>query len=130
MTTCLIVDDDEIHREIAEIIVSKEGMKIEMAQDGEWALISCKRNMPDIIILDWMMPNMNGVEFLKELEKIREGNKPYVIMCTAKGDSSHSANSYLAGQSIHMGSMDFLPKPFHSDALKEKLQNALSVLSE
>ncbi len=130
MTTCLIVDDDEIHREIAEMISSSAGLKTHMANDGEWALIFCKRNMPDIIILDWMMPNMNGVEFLQELEKIREGNKPYVIMCTAKGDYSHSANIYLAGKSISMGSMDFLPKPFHSEALKEKLKNALSLLEE
>lgn len=129
MIKCLIIDDDEIHREVAEHYALSKGLEVKMAVDGEWGLISCKREMPDIIILDWMMPNMNGVEFLKALQEVDSPKPPYVIMCTAKGESSHSANNYLAGQSIQMGSMDFLPKPFYAEQLIEKIDNALDYLN-
>ncbi len=128
MTSCLIIDDDPLHREIAEHAIAGTGIDIKMAEDGRWGINICRNSMPDIIILDWMMPNMDGEKFLIELDKIDNVKRPYVIMCTAKGDSCPQANTLLAGKSVTMGSMDYLAKPFHTEALREKVQNAIIML--
>lgn len=128
MLKCLVVDDNEIHREIVEMVLADEGITSQSAENAMVALEACSKAMPDIIVLDWMMPKMSGAEFLMQLSRDYKGNIPYVIMCTAKGESSQSINSYLAGAAISMGSMDFLAKPFYADALREKILNAVDML--
>lgn len=128
MLKCLIIDDDPMHREIAQHAIADQDLDITMEENGFGAITACRRDMPDIIILDWMMPYMDGEQFLYELEKINTEKRPYVIMCTAKGDSCAQANTLLAGKSVKMGSMDYLAKPFHTDALKEKIRNAIIMM--
>jgi len=127
---CLIVDDTPMHIEIVEHAIENLNLDIKRAEDGLWAINMCKRQMPDIIILDWMMPNMDGPKFLEELAKIESDKYPYVIMCTAKGESSQQDKSFLAGRSVSLGSMDFLAKPFHQEQLTAKVNQAISAISD
>ena len=82
MTYCLIVDDNRISRQVLEFHVTHHGMESSTADDGMKALENCKTRMPDIILLDWHMPKMDGLTFLEELRKLPRGNQPHVIMCT------------------------------------------------
>ena len=64
MTKCLIVDDSYINRKVAAKAARDCGMDVLEAEDGLAALLICQDQMPDVIVLDWMMPEINGVEFL------------------------------------------------------------------
>ena len=67
MKTCLIVDDSSAIRKVARRILENLGFTITEAEDGEQALIVCRRQLPDAILLDWNMPKLDGYEFLKVL---------------------------------------------------------------
>ncbi len=87
MTTCLIVDDSSTQRKIIRKIVEDASLDIVEAEDGQKALEVCENNMPDSIILDMYMPNMNGIEFLIALKDIPSPFKPYIIICSAEVDT-------------------------------------------
>ncbi len=65
MKSCLIVDDSKLVRMMARKIVEDLNFTVEEAEDGQVALDRCLINMPDVILLDWNMPVMNGIEFLR-----------------------------------------------------------------
>lgn len=115
MTFCLIVDDEEDHREIAKILSEDVGLEARMARNGAEALEACKGRMPDVIILDWMMPVMDGVEFLYNLRNMAGGNKPHVVFCSARG-SENAVNMAYA-----MGADAYLIKPFDPKELQEAI---------
>ncbi|MBI4803257.1 MAG: response regulator [Elusimicrobia bacterium] len=86
----LIVDDDESVRELLEFVVKKEGFKIEKAADGEEALDKARRNSPDIILLDLMLPKFGGFEILRELQSDETANIPIIIITGRYTDRSTS----------------------------------------
>lgn len=116
MKTCLVVDDSKVVRKVARRIVEDLGFQAIEAEDGIIALDECKKAMPDCVLLDWNMPNMSGIEFLKELRKEDKGNDPIVIFCTTENDMSFITTALEAGAN------EYIMKPFDSDIIQTKFE--------
>jgi len=115
MKSCLIVDDSKVIRTVARRILEKLNFEIEEASDGKAALEACRRRMPDAILLDWNMPVMNGIEFLRELRgKLSGGTGPVVVFCTTENDIQHIQ------EAIGAGANEYIMKPFDSEILETK----------
>ncbi|MES2057567.1 MAG: response regulator [Pseudomonadota bacterium] len=113
---CLLVDDSRVIRKVAHRIISDLGYQVTEAENGEEALARCKAAMPDLILLDWEMPVMSGVEFVAALRGIDGGVIPKVVFCTSRAETS---NIY---QGIGAGADEYVTKPFDQHTLLAKLQ--------
>ena len=82
MKNCLIVDDSRVIRKVSRHIVETLGFEVDEAADGQEALAKCDEGMPDVILLDWNMPVMSGIEFLTQLRDRPDGRAP-PAMCRA-----------------------------------------------
>ena len=115
MTTALIVDDSRVVRKVARRILESLNFSCREAEDGLLACEACKEEMPEMVLLDWNMPNMSGIEFLVELRKMPGGDAPKVIFCTTENDMSHIQ------QAMQAGANEYIMKPFDNDIIKFKL---------
>ncbi|QNA84603.1 response regulator [Sphingomonas sp. So64.6b] len=113
---CLLVDDSRVMRRVAHRIIADLGYQVIEAENGEEALARCKVAMPDLILLDWEMPVMTGVEFVAALRRIDGGVTPKVVFCTSKAES---IDIY---QGIGAGADEYVTKPFDQKMLLAKLQ--------
>jgi len=118
MRTCLVVDDSSVIRKVARRILEGLDFQIVEAEDGEKALEVCKRGLPDAILLDWNMPVMDGITFLRELRKEPDGHEPVVVFCTVENDMEHIVAALEAGAD------EYIMKPFDGDILEAKLTEA------
>lgn len=105
MVKILLVDDDSHIRELIHLILSKEGFSIEEAADGKAALSILETERIDLIILDIMMPNMDGWAFCQEVRRYYSDNLP-ILMLTAKGETVQKVRGF------DLGADDYLVKPF------------------
>jgi two-component system chemotaxis response regulator CheY len=112
---CLLVDDSSLVRKIARKILACEGFEIDEAENGQIAIDKCLTRMPDVILLDWNMPVMDGLEFLKSLRRAQGGRKPSVIFCTTETDIDHIQKA------LANGANEYLMKPFDQESLIAKL---------
>ncbi len=112
--TCLVVDDSRVVRKVARRILEGHGFAVEEAEDGQVALATCRRQMPDSVLLDWNMPVMNGIEFLKALRHEFGPDRPPVMFCTTENDIS------FIEQAIEHGAQEFIMKPFDEEILLGK----------
>lgn len=113
--TCLIVDDSRVVRKVARRILEGQGFVVAEAEDGRVALEACHASLPDLVLLDWNMPVMNGIEFLKALRRDIAGARPTVIFCTTENDIA------FIEQAIEHGAQEFIMKPFDNTILIGKL---------
>lgn len=113
---CLLVDDSRVIRKVAHRIIAELGYQVIEAENGEEALARCRVAMPDLILLDWEMPVMSGVEFVAALRRLEGGGRPKVVFCTSRGET---ANVY---QGIGAGADEYVTKPFDQDTLLAKLR--------
>ncbi|AWN41700.1 response regulator [Methylobacterium durans] len=116
MKTCLIVDDSAVIRKVARRIVETIGLRVIEAEDGAKALAHCTEAMPDAILLDWNMPNMDGYAFLRALRQEPGGTAPKVLFCTTENDVGAIARA------LHAGADEYIMKPFDRDILTAKLE--------
>ena len=116
MKSCLIVDDSKVIRMVARKILQELEFETQEAADGAAALESCRQRVPDAVLLDWNMPVMDGIEFLRELRKLPGGETPVVIFCTTENDIDHIQ---LA---IEAGANEYIMKPFDSEIIQAKFQ--------
>jgi len=114
MKTCLIVDDSSVIRKVARRIVEGLDFQIVEAENGEEAIASCQRQLPDAILLDWNMPKMDGYDFLRLLRRLPGGDKPKVVFCTTENDVAHIARA------LHAGANEYIMKPFDKDIVEAK----------
>lgn len=116
MRTCLIVDDSSVVRKVARRILEDLDYVVDEAEDGQEAIDKCRQEMPDAILLDWNMPIMSGLEFLKLLRAYVGGETPRVIYCTVENDIGAIALALKAGAN------DYMMKPFDRKVLEAKFE--------
>ena len=114
MKSCLIVDDSRVVRKVAARIIQDLKFDVREAGDGAEALKACRKHMPDAILLDWNMPVMNGLDFLRALRREEGGKKPLVVFCSIENDAEH------INEAIRSGADEFIMKPFDADILESK----------
>ena len=114
MKSCLVVDDSKVIRMVARRILEGLNFEVIEAVDGKDALERCLQTMPDSVLLDWNMPIMSGIEFLRELRKTDGGDAPVVVFCTTENDMEHIREAMEAGAN------EYIMKPFDSDILEAK----------
>ena len=119
--TCLIVDDSRIIRKVARRIVEGLGFEVDEAADGVEALSYCAGRMPDVVLLDWNMPVMDGLTFLRRLRATPNGDKPKVLFCTIETAPERIAEALSAGAD------DYVMKPFDSEILQSKFSEVGAV---
>src|SRR5262249_39459125 len=113
--SCLIVDDSKIVRKVARKIMENLHYDVEEAENGALALTACAKRKPDLILLDWHMPEMDGLEFLKRLRGLEGGEAPKVIFCTTENNLPNIV------QSLSAGADEYVMKPFDEEIIKGKL---------
>lgn len=118
MKTCLVVDDSSVIRKVARRILEELNFSIEEAVDGKEALDQCIGSMPDAILLDWNMPVMNGLDFLKHLRAADGGDRPVVVFCSTENDMAHIS------EAIGAGANEYIMKPFDKEIIEAKFAEA------
>ncbi len=115
MRSCLIVDDSKVVRKLARRMVEPLGFEVTEAEHGQDAVNCCQNSMPELILLDWHMPVMNGIEFIRVLRAMPEGGKPQVIFCTTENEMKNIMDALAAGAN------EYVMKPFDEEIIKGKL---------
>ncbi len=114
MKSCLVVDDSRVIRKVARQILEDLRFEIFEAVNGQEALDHCRSQMPDAILLDWNMPVMNGIDFLRNLRKEKGGESPVVVFCTTENDIKHIT------EAIQAGANEYIMKPFDREIIETK----------
>jgi len=115
MKTCLVVDDSRVIRKVACRILKDLAFETLEAENGADALMTCRRQMPDVILLDWSMPQRTGLDFLKALRSETRGNHPVVVLCTTENDTARIT------EALDAGADEYVVKPFDRAILEAKL---------
>ncbi len=115
MTTCLIVDDSKIVRKVVRRIVEVFGFTILEAENGREALDQVRANTVDVMILDWNMPVMDGMECMKAIRADTELNQPKIIFCTTENEFNKIQ------QAMMNGADEYVMKPFDEAIIAGKL---------
>lgn len=116
--TCLVVDDSKVIRKVARHILETLDFTVEEAGDGQEALDAVAIAVPDVVLLDWNMPVMSGIEFLRALGERNVQPRPKVVFCTTENGTAHIRAALEAGAD------EYVMKPFDRDTLASKLQFA------
>ncbi len=119
MKKILYADDEPEVRDIIKKILTKENYEVILAADGNETLKLAKGKKPDLIILDYLMPGLNGIEILEALQKGSETKPIPVIMVTAY--------PYEKEKSLDAGAVDFLTKPIEKADLLLRIKSVLKV---
>ena len=112
----LVIDDDDRSLRLMEAVLAPEGYEVVLTQSGEECLEKIRDTCPDIVLLDIMMPGMNGYEVLRILRQ--QSNIP-VIMLTAKKEVTSVRDAF------HLGADDYIRKPFRKGELLARIQAKL-----
>jgi two-component system chemotaxis response regulator CheY len=118
MRQCLVVDDSEIIRKVARHILEGFHIEVAEAQNGQQAVERCVQKMPDVILLDWQMPVMSGLEFLGALRLTIKSERPHIIYCLTENDPAEISRAIIGGAD------DYLLKPYDRGSLSAKLSAA------
>lgn len=111
----LVVDDSRLQRRILTASLRKWGFAVSEAASGEEALAICRDAPPDLVLSDWMMPGMSGIEFCGEFRSMPRENYGYFILLTSKSDKADIASGLDAGAD------DFLTKPVNPGELRARI---------
>jgi two-component system chemotaxis response regulator CheY len=115
MKTCLIVDDSKIVRKVVRRIVEPLGFAILEAENGQEAVDQTRANTVDVIILDWNMPVMDGMECMKVIRADPSLTQPKIIFCTTENEFSKIQ------QAIMNGADEYVMKPFDESIIAGKM---------
>ncbi len=111
---CLVVDDSRVVRKVARRILEARGFDVAEAENGQDALLSCREALPRCVLLDWNMPIMNGLTFLRALRAEFGIAGPAVVFCTTQNEVAQMEAA------IESGAQDYIMKPFDDAILTGK----------
>lgn len=115
MKHCLVVEDSRVMRTVARRIFEELKFEIGEAEEGMAALRAVRDRMPDVIFLDWNLPSMPGLEFIKSVRGQQNGAHPVILFATTENDPDEIA------QAITAGADDYVMKPYDRASLRSKL---------
>ncbi|MBI2070618.1 MAG: response regulator transcription factor [Elusimicrobia bacterium] len=116
----LVVDDDDSICELLKFVLEREGLAVVIARDGEEALRMADAEMPDLILLDLMLPRYGGFEVLRQLQKPGTGKIPIIVFTGRYTD--RSTQELIRGES---NVIDFVEKPLNTAALSTRIHSIL-----
>jgi two-component system chemotaxis response regulator CheY len=90
--------------------------EVSEAKDGAQALEHCEKTLPELILLDWNMPVMSGIDFLTKLRKMPRGDEPQVVFCTTENTKEKILSA------LEAGATEYIMKPFDQDIIRTKLE--------
>ncbi|MEJ6478458.1 MAG: phosphate regulon transcriptional regulator PhoB [Octadecabacter sp.] len=115
----LIVEDEPAQREILGYNLEAQGYRVSQARDGEEGLICVKEDMPDVIVLDWMMPNISGIEMCRRLKLAPETRAIPIIMLSARSEDFDKVRG------LETGADDYVVKPYSVTELMARIKTQL-----
>ena len=115
----LIVEDENSLLELLKFNFTKDGFKVDTAMDGETALEKILHKGPDLLVLDWMLPKLSGIELCRRIRKNKEIKNLPIIMLTARGEE----DDRLRG--LETGADDYITKPFSVNELMARVKAVL-----
>jgi two-component system, chemotaxis family, chemotaxis protein CheY len=116
MKTCVVADDSAVIRKVARRILEMNAFEVTDASEGKDALAACRTRMPDAVILDWSLPDMDSFELIRNVRQMMDGRKTKIIFLTTENDVAQIARAR------HVGADDFMLKPFDKPQLLQKFQ--------
>lgn len=122
--TILVVDDEEDIRELVELNLRREGYMVLTSETGEQALTLTRTKTPDLVVLDLMLPGMDGLEVCKRLKTDPGLQHIPVVMLTAKGEESDIVTG------LELGADDYIAKPFSGKVLVARIRRLLRRTTE
>ncbi len=112
----LVIEDEPMMRDLLSAVLKRSGFRVETAADGDEGLSQFRRVLPDLVIVDWVLPGIDGVEVCRRLQQM--GEAP-VILLSALGSEKH----VQAG--LDSGAIDYVVKPFNTEVLSARVRSAL-----
>ena len=118
-STVLVVEDEAALATMLRYNLEKQGFRVEEASDGQEALTRISEAQPDLVLLDWMLPVMSGIEVCRQIRR-RPGTRDLpVIMVSARTEDQDAVRG------LNTGADDYITKPFHMDALLARMRALL-----
>lgn len=115
MKTCLIIEDSEIIREIAARILADLSVEAREASGAAEALESCRTAKADVVLLDWDLPSLGALDFLRGAAELPQEMRPVIVLCATENDPQQFTLAKAAGAAHH------LLKPFDRQSIEAKL---------
>ncbi len=115
----LVIDDDQFYVEQIKMILTENGFEVKTAANAEQGLALLSSFHPDIMLLDWELPNISGIEILASIRQKRKDNDLYVIMLSGRIMTENIVEAFNAGAN------DYVIKPFSSDELFARIYNGI-----
>lgn len=112
----LVVDDEPAQRALLSYNLEAAGFRVALASDGEEALLVASEEGPDVILLDWMLPRVSGIEVCRQLKARREGQEAAIIMVSARSDESDRVRG------LETGADDYITKPYSVSELLARVR--------
>jgi two-component system phosphate regulon response regulator PhoB len=115
----LVVEDEEAISQLLAYNLEREGFRVEIAPDGEEALVQVAERRPDLVLLDWMLPSVSGIEVCRQLRIRNETREIPIIMITARGEEEDRVRG------LDVGADDYVTKPFSMSELIARMRAVL-----
>ena len=115
----LVIEDDDAIATLIQYNLEKEGYDVGIAGDGEEGLVQTDERLPDLIVLDWMLPKVSGIEVCRRLRGRPETRNVPIIMLTARGEETDRVRG------LDVGADDYLTKPFSVPELNARIRAVL-----
>jgi len=115
----LVVEDEDALATLLQYNLEKEGYDVALAQDGEEALMLVDERLPDLVVLDWMLPKVSGIEVCRRLRSRAETRNVPIILLTARGEETDRIRG------LDTGADDYVVKPFSMSELTARIRAVL-----
>ncbi len=114
MKTCLIIDDSNVVREIALRILTELSIEATEEENALAAVEQCRQSKPDVVLLDWDLPSLGALDFLRGVAELPQEQRPLIVLCATENDPQQFTLAKAAGAA------HYLLKPFDRQSIEQK----------